>query len=246
MSNSQAPAALDLLALTEATRERGRGDPFGNPVLATALAALRAMDEGRLPESALETQIRTLRDAALADRARRLAQYVGGTDPALATAELAGLAARLVRPDPQDSPVPWARFRQTCERTRFAAVFTAHPTFALPPAIYAELAEAACGRPPAACAISHRPERPTLEQEFAAAAEAIARGRDALDTLAGALLDAARPTWPDRWSELAPRPVILASCVGYDTDGRNDIGWWDTLRLRLRMKLLQLDRKSVV
>ena len=39
-----------------------------------------------------------------------------------------------------------------------------------------------------------------------------------------------------------PRPVLLASWVGYDTDGRTDIGWWDTLRLRLTMKRLQLER----
>jgi phosphoenolpyruvate carboxylase len=36
--------------------------------------------------------------------------------------------------------------------------------------------------------------------------------------------------------------VILSSWVGYDTDGRTDIGWWDTLRLRLIMKRLQLQR----
>ena len=35
---------------------------------------------------------------------------------------------------------------------------------------------------------------------------------------------------------------ILSSWVGYDTDGRTDIGWWDTLRLRLEMKRLQLAR----
>ena len=36
--------------------------------------------------------------------------------------------------------------------------------------------------------------------------------------------------------------MILSSWVGYDTDGRTDIGWWDTLRLRLEMKRLQLTR----
>jgi phosphoenolpyruvate carboxylase len=34
----------------------------------------------------------------------------------------------------------------------------------------------------------------------------------------------------------------MSSWVGYDTDGRTDIGWQDTLRLRLRMKRLQLAR----
>ena len=57
-----------------------------------------------------------------------------------------------------------------------------------------------------------------------------------------ALLTVARGAWRDRWTELTPRPIILSTWVGYDTDGRTDIGWWDTLRLRLEMKRLQLKR----
>lgn len=234
--------ASDLLALTERAQERAREDPFGNPVLATALAISRQIDDGELTEARIETLIHMLRDQAFADRACRLAAYVGGTDPVAAEAACATLAQRLVRPDPSDSPVPLAQYRAAMERTRFAAVFTAHPTFALPPDVYRALAEAACGRDAGQCFVSHRPERPTLEQEFAQAAAAIRHGRDAIDRLNGALLDAARPHWPDRWAALVPAAIVLASWVGYDTDGRTDIGWWDTLRLRLRMKALQLAR----
>ena len=120
-------------------------------------------------------------------------------------------------------------------------MFTAHPTFALPPEVAQALAAAACGRPAPGFA-SHRPAKVTLEDEFAQATAAIVNGRDALDRLNAALLSVARDAWPDRWTELMPRPVILSSWVGYDTDGRTDIGWWDTLRLRLRMKRLQLLR----
>src|SRR5207344_131649 len=67
-------------------------------------------------------------------------------------------------------------------------------------------------------------------------------GRDAIDRFNTALIEIARSAWPDRWTELTPRPIILSSWVGYDTDGRTDIGWWDTLRLRLEMKRLQLSR----
>jgi phosphoenolpyruvate carboxylase len=154
---------------------------------------------------------------------------------------LANLAARLIRPDPADSPVPLAAFRAAVEKPRFSAVFTAHPTFSLPAPVEAALAEAASGRE-AAHFPSHRPSRITLEDEFARATHAIVHGRDALDTLTEAILDAARQTWPGRWHEMIPRPIILASWVGYDTDGRNDIFWWDTLRLRLRMKRMQLAR----
>jgi phosphoenolpyruvate carboxylase len=137
--------------------------------------------------------------------------------------------------------VRWAEYRALVERSRFAAVFTAHPTFALPAEVGRALANAACGRPAPSFA-SHRPPPITLPEEFAQAATAIANGRDAVDRFNAALLGVARAAWPDRWTELNPRPVILSSWVGYDTDGRTDIGWWDTLRLRLEMKRLQLAR----
>ncbi len=89
---------------------------------------------------------------------------------------------------------------------------------------------------------SHRPNKPTLEEEFQQACAAIAAGRDAIDRLAAALLGAVREVWPDRWTTLVPHPVTLTSWVGHGTDGRTDIEWWDTLRLRLRIKSLQLRR----
>ena len=154
---------------------------------------------------------------------------------------LSELAQRLLRPDPNDSPVRWAEYRALVERSRFAVVFTAHPTFALPPAVAHALVETASGRV-TTVAGSHRPPPISLADEFAQATAAIANGRDAIDWFNAALLSVAHGAWPDRWTELDPRPVILSSWVGYDTDGRTDIGWWDTLRLRLEMKRRQLAR----
>ncbi len=81
-----------------------------------------------------------------------------------------------------------------------------------------------------------------MRSEFEQSAAAIANGRDAIDRFNAALISVARGAWADRWTELTPRPVVLSTWVGYDTDGRTDIGWWDTLRLRLEMKRLQLAR----
>ena len=233
--------AQDLLDLTARIGARAEEDPFGNPVLLVALAISRRMAAGTLDDAAIGALIRHLRDAAFADRARRIADYVGGTDNSAHTAVLLDLAQRLLRPDPNDSPVRWAEYRALVERARFAAVFTAHPTFALPTGVAHALVETASGRPVAAPG-SHRPPPITLAMEYAQAADAIARGRDAVDRFNTALLTVARGAWPDRWMELDPSPVILSSWVGYDTDGRTDIGWWDTLRLRLDMKRRQLDR----
>jgi phosphoenolpyruvate carboxylase len=236
-----AELAHSLLGLTKQLRDRAEEDPFGNPVLSVALAITRQFDSGELNEAAVSALIRELRDAAFVDRAARIADYVGGVDKAANEHVLGSLARHLLRPDPNDSPVPWAQFRDLVDRTRYAAVFTAHPTFALPRDVNQALAEAASGRP-APHFESHRPKRPTLKDEFAAAAFAIHNGRDALDRFVAALLTVARGAWRDRWTELTPRPIILSTWVGYDTDGRTDIGWWDTLRLRLEMKRLQLQR----
>jgi phosphoenolpyruvate carboxylase len=238
------PAALlaqELLDLTARLGSRVEEDPFGNPVLLISLAITRRMDQGGLTEDAIAALIRHLRDAAFAARAERIADYVGGIDMQRNDAVLARLAQTLLRPDPNDSPVRWAEYRALVERARFAAVFTAHPTFSLPPEIGRALAEQASGRPGPTFP-SHRPPPITLQEEFAQSAAAIANGRDAIDRFNAALIEVARSAWPDRWTELTPRPVILSTWVGYDTDGRTDIGWWDTLRLRLEMKRLQLAR----
>ena len=224
----------DLVDRTVAARERMAEDPFGNPVLAMSLAVSRMMDDSTLDRASIAAVIRALRDQAYAARAARLARYVGGVDPSESLAAMHAVAARLT--------VSYEAFQAETGRIRFAAVFTAHPTFSLPADIGRELAELASGGPPPPSHPSHRPRKPTLEQEFRQACDAILAGRDALDQLNAALLGAARDAWPDRWTGLAPRPLVLTSWVGYDTDGRNDINWWDTFRLRLRMKHMQLAR----
>lgn len=228
----------ELLARLRQAREDSAQDPFGDPVLSIALSVSRRLDDGRLDIASVSAMVQSLADAAARDRAARLAAYVGlGREEGT----FARLAERLARPDPDDSPIPFASFREAVERIRFAAVFTAHPTFSLPLATARALAEAASGAPLPE-GLSHRPAAPSLQQEFDQAVAAITRGRDALDEMNAALLAHARGLWGERALALAPCPVILASWVGYDTDGRTDIQWYDTLRLRLVMKKLQLER----
>ena len=242
-SSSSAFGVDELLALVVQRLAQTESDPFGNPVMSVALAIARRMDDGALDATALTTIVRQLRDAAFQRRANRLANYVGGTEPAASQAALARVAQTVLRPDPSDSPVRWVDFRASVERARYAAVFTAHPTFSLAPAAAAALAQLASGDTAALPELAtHRPPPITLAEEFTQAVAAIQNGRDALDCFNDALLRTAAQAWPDRWTRLLPRPIVLSSWVGYDTDGRTDISWSDTLRLRLRMKLLQLTR----
>ena len=229
----------DLPALARRFRQAAAGDPFAMPALEMALAVSRLVDDGAEGLAPLRAALRAMGEAALADRAAGLARHVGGTDPQAADAALVAVARRALRPE--GKALAFGAFRRLAERPRIAAVFTAHPTFSLPPETCAALAAAACGEAlPEGLPL--RPTAPTLEGEFEQAVAAMLNGRDALDRLAAAFLDAAREEFPERWTQLSPRPVILASWVGYDTDGRTDIGWQDTIRLRLRMKRLGLAR----
>jgi phosphoenolpyruvate carboxylase len=228
-----------LLALMEDNRHRAEEDPFGNPVLVTARSILRLMERGEISEADINAVITELRDEAFQDRAQRIALYVGGTDPQSSEASYTRIAEKLAS---EAAPGSFESNREEFERTRFAAVFTAHPTFSAPAPVLAALAETASGRDPKKTFASHRSTTPTLEEEFTQAIAAISNGRDAIDRLNTALLTSARRAWPEDWTKLVPQAVALASWVGYDTDGRVDINWWDTLRLRLRMKKLQLER----
>ncbi|WP_424814513.1 phosphoenolpyruvate carboxylase [Roseococcus sp. YIM B11640] len=246
MNDVTAPPSLldELLTRLHQARSEASTDPFGDPIQRVALAISRRIDDGATNLEQLGALVQDLSDDAAAGRAKRLAAYLGHKPGQDTETALQAVASRLVRPDPLDSPVPFATFRKAVERTRFAAVFTAHPTFSLPAATGAKLAEAATTGEPPPRGIPHRPNPPTLRDEFDQANAAIIRGRDALDRLAASLFTAARANWPDRWHRLAPRPIVLTSWVGYDTDGRTDIGWWDTLALRLETKRLQLERLS--
>jgi phosphoenolpyruvate carboxylase len=79
--------------------------------------------------------------------------------------------------------------------------------------------------------------------EFAWAHDAIVNARGALERLHRVVLEVAQALYPGRWTVLVPGIISVASWVGYDHDGRSDIGWADTLRMHLRAKLALLRRQ---
>ena len=67
---------------------------------------------------------------AFAERARRLANYVGEGEPARNRAAIEASIRRLGF-DRSGHPVPFEQFRATIEREVYGVVITAHPTFGL-------------------------------------------------------------------------------------------------------------------
>ena len=238
-----------LLSLIREARAQAAEDPFRNPVLAVTLAITRRLDRGEIGEGDLEALFVRLREQALAERCKRLRSYVGLDTQTEASSE-AGIAARLVASLPRSTD-DFEQFRAQVARTGFAVVFTAHPTFGMPKVVAELIAQAASlsDGPERAALVAKAASRSTrpdpkisLDDEFDQACIAANNGRSAIDVFNGSLFDAARERWPDRWTELVPIPFAIASWVGCDTDGRTDIGWWDTLRYRLISKRMQLER----
>ncbi|HYD32860.1 MAG TPA: phosphoenolpyruvate carboxylase [Azospirillaceae bacterium] len=231
-------------------------DPFSNPVLRLALEMSRRLSRGQLDLGTLEQFIQHLSTEGFLARAERLSRYMGEVDPEANAQRLRALFRRLARPNETEEPVAFESFRATVEREVFGIVVTAHPTFNLSGELMAVLAQLATGRAENGqplCADGrarlvatvtrtvHRPDAELgLAREHTLSLTAIANMQGALRQVYGILFEVARETWPERWVELTPKLVTVASWVGYDLDGRSDIRWTDSLHKRLRVEALQL------
>ena len=224
----------ELAARLQALHARTAETPLFNPVFQLSLDLSRLLEAGELTLDHCEALIAELECDALQSRAARLHRLVAPVDPA---ANGDALHTALAEPD-------FERFRARWEHPLLHAVFTAHPTFLLTPAQSEAVARAAgAGRiDGAVCTVPVERPAITLEHEHGQAMRALAHAQDARDAIVGRVLDHARRQWPDRWSELRPLPFRFASWVGYDMDGRTDIGWAQSIGFRLAEKAARLAR----
>ncbi|MFM2043022.1 MAG: hypothetical protein RLY86_1598 [Pseudomonadota bacterium] len=252
--SASAPAlAAELADALAAYRTQTTVDPFANPVLLLALDVSRRLKAGQMTIGDVEQLIQYLSADGFLARARRLGLYLGEADPAANTARLEALMDGLAAPG--GTPRPFKEFADLVTREAFGIVITAHPTFNLSGALMESLSCLATGRDSDGTPLSptrrdaliramataeHAPEEMTLAREHGLSLVAIANIQAALRTLYAAVLRVARRHWPDRWMDLTPRLITVASWVGYDLDGRSDIRWSDTLHKRLIVQQAQL------
>ena len=223
----------DLAARLQELHAHTADTPMFNPVFQLSHDLSRLLEAGTLTLADVAGLIGSLEVAALSHRAERLGQLAAPVAP---EQNRAAFSQVLASPD-------LAAFRQRWERPLLHLVFTAHPTFLLPPCEAEALARAASGGAAigADCVGGARPPV-TLAHEHAAAMAAIARAQDARDAMVAQILEHACKNWPDGWHELAPLPFRFASWVGYDMDGRTDITWAASLAFRLSEKAERLQR----
>jgi len=230
-------SVADLLARLEELRERTDQTPLFNPAFQLSLELSRALEAGGIGLDTIEAMIAELECDALQSRARRLRRLVAPVDM---PTNLAAFAERL-----GGEPGDFAAFRARWERPQLHCVFTAHPTFLLSPAETEAVAHAASQEgeiDAAACAVPSERPAITLDFEHEQAMEAIARAAEARDRLVARLLGEAARRWPAEWHGFAPLPFRFASWVGYDMDGRTDIGWHVSIGFRLAEKAARLAR----
>lgn len=210
--------------------QRTRETPLFNPVFQLSLDLSRALEGGTLSLDDLAELVAALERDGLAARARRLRALL--TPPA----DPPPLAA---------TDEDFAAFAARWQRPQLHAVFTAHPTFLLTEAEAEAVAAAASNPhdapPPASPAPGERPAV-TLAAEHRAAMAALARAQDARDVIVESLLAEAEARWPDQWRALRPMPFRFATWVGYDMDGRTDIGWHTSIAFRIAEKAERLAR----
>ncbi len=252
--------AADLERLREATQD----DPLTSPVLLLGLRLTRELAAGRLGFSALEQVIQHLTAEGFAARAARLGRALGATDPEVNAARLSALFEALTRPDSgpgggaegDGDRVPFDTFRGRVERALLGIVITAHPTFSLTTPLMRDLGALATGFGADGAALTdaeravivaraarseHRPDADmSLAREHALSVEAIANIQAALRRVYALLFAVAQRRYPERWTQLRPGLLTVASWVGYDLDGRSDIRWTDILHKRLTVQAGQL------
>jgi phosphoenolpyruvate carboxylase len=239
-------------------RRRAEPDPFANPIGLLALRVKRQIDDGSLSLEALERLIARLTTLSFVARSERLRRYLGETGGEANRDRLRRLIEGLTRDRATGALLPFEAFREAVERTRFGVVFTAHPTFSLARELQTALVELALGTDAAgrpldeqarsarialAEAREHRPDAPLdLASEHRHSLAAIGNLNAVLRQVLALVLEVAEEAYPERWRELDPRLVTIASWVGYDLDGRADISWATSFEKRLRVQALQLER----
>lgn len=252
---------LDIVAEEERLRAKlvdyeteKQADPMRNAVRQLALDLLRT-EEPDL-SNYLDSLLQAMTARSFEARTRKLANYVGDLDVETNRAAIAKLAEKTAH-GPKKA-VPFEEFRALIERPGFGIVLTAHPTFGLRRDLRRALCEVAAGetvggapldadavqqRLKLARDLKHGPDANiTLDLEHEQAEEAIVNVQNALKASIEEILSVASDHYPEDWRDLVPQPLTVASWVGYDLDGRNDIGWLDIIKKRMRVRRAQLRR----
>ncbi len=229
-------SSADLCDRLGVLHQRTAESPLFNPVFQLSIELSRQLEAGTLTLADAAALAAELECDSLLSRARHLARLLDPVDLAANRQVLRTLAG---------TEGDFAAFAQRWSQPLFHVVFTAHPTFLLSTAQADAVAQAASSgavSEASVCVANPVREAITLDFEHDEVMAALARAQDARDAVNAVLIDEAAARWPGQWRALRPVPYRFASWVGYDMDGRTDIGWSTSVHYRLKEKALRLGR----
>ena len=204
--------------------------------LQTGVPALKTLDK----------RIGELASKALLERAERIKAYHRGSLPSTADRVDEPLTA-LIRSlaFDGDEPVSADTFGDRVSQSMAGIVLTAHPTFALSKEGWKALTSALNEDKivDTSGPLNLLPaSSPTLDDELEYANRAIDSIRLALRNIWRAVFLVGTEIYPQEWHRFTPTLFTVASWVGFDLDGRTDIGWSKSLHFRYKMTLEGLAR----
>ncbi len=210
--------------------------PLFNPVFQLGLELSRSLESGAVSLDDIAAMVEELGCEALQSRAHRLHGLLAPMD------EAGNLERFRKVVDDSAADGDFTAFALRWTRPLQHIVFTGHPTFLLSATEADAVASAAAqdNVGPTMCAIIVEREPITLSGEHGEVLSAMRLAGQARDRLVDVIVSVAQERWPQHWRSLAPIPYRFATWVGYDMDGRTDIGWHTSIRHRLIEKAMRL------
>ncbi len=230
-------------------------NPLHNPVDALALSISDRVDQGDLDDCDLENLVQYLVARAFLFRSKKLGAYVGETD-AEANKEAISDRFRSLAKSVDGKKLDSASFQAALAKEWMGLVITAHPTFCMTEVASQDIADLAveCARDGSPLSDKARdeilertgliphgtPQGIDLQSELAQSYVAVEEINCSLRTLYECAIDVTQELYPDDWTTICPRLITIASWVGFDLDGRRDIGWNTTYKARLESTVRQI------
>jgi phosphoenolpyruvate carboxylase len=205
---------------------------------------------GRSTLGDVRKEITDARMPALQARVDGMLRQFSSLEEPINEARLEALFQALARDG--DGRVDFERFQELLCHELAGIVLTAHPTFSLSAPATATalqmLSGGAVGAQPngagsstAASITVHREAAPTLQEELDSSTAAIRNLRRAVRRVLRVAIGVAARAYPEQYRAIKPSVITLATWVGFDLDGRTDIGWSKSLSCRYQLALAGLD-----
>jgi phosphoenolpyruvate carboxylase len=137
--------------------------------------------------------------------------------------------------------MPFEQFKGMLEQELTGLVITAHPTFMHTQSVWNTL-KAKDGDDLSETSPSEQEglyptKPPSLTEELEMANEALKSIRQAIRKIVEIAIAVAAQQYPEQYKTLTPKPMTVATWVGFDLDGRTDIGWESSLSIRYQLAL---------